>query len=363
VISYGRKSCIARVAIGGRRDDDDDDDDDDENRENENRDSDGGGMTFPHRDYQRGDGGLIMTSGWDVDVSGVDPCVYPWWGGKYGAAEAEEEEEEGGGVVRDTNEKHDDDNDGGCAIEFEFRCTDGGGGGGRDELGLDAGDIAHYYEVGFDYYVGGDTARPWGIPPEDGIGDVEFLLNGGAMSTHGGEDIVGERNTAVGGIRGSRRRAWGAVDAVPATMMGDDEGDGIGGGSGNGSGGGWNTMRLAVGGRTRGTKSMDGDWIMIGEGSLVCNRRSRGGSQNMADANVDRRREEEEEEEEALATGYSEDAALDSDDVPVIKLPSTFLPETDDSTPYVILDTQTQMVIQTPYKEGDGGGEVSRMIL
>jgi hypothetical protein len=44
----------------------------------------------------------------------------------------------------------------------------------------------------------------------------------------------------------------------------------------------------------------------------------------------------------------------DSGDVPVVELPSTYLPETDESTPYVILDTQAKMVIV----HGDGGGEV-----
>ena len=67
------------------------------------------------------------------------------------------------------------------------------------------------------------------------------------------------------GIRGSWRTAWGAAVAPPAMMMGDDGGDGVGGGSG----GGWNTMRLAVGGRTRGTTSVDGDWIMIGVVDVV----------------------------------------------------------------------------------------------
>jgi hypothetical protein len=59
------------------------------------------------------------------------------------------------------------------------------------------------------------------------------------------------------------------------------------------------------------------------------------------------------EEEEA---GLAEAAAADDDDesesVPIVEMPSKFLPETDDSTPYVILDTEAQIIIQTPYMEG-----------
>ena len=72
------------------------------------------------------------------------------------------------------------------------------------------------------------------------MGNVAFLLNGGAMSACGGT-VVGGGNAAVEGIRGSWRRAWGAAVAPPVTMMGDDGGDGVGGDSG----GGWNTMRFA----------------------------------------------------------------------------------------------------------------------
>ena len=58
-------------------------------------------------------------------------------------------------------------------------------------------------------------------------------------------------------------------------------------------------------------------------------------------------------EEEAGQAAAEEDD--DSESVPIIEMPSKYLPETDDSTPYVILDTEAQIVIQTSYMEGDGG--------
>ena len=68
------------------------------------------------------------------------------------------------------------------------------------------------------------------------------------------------------------------------------------------------------------------------------------------------------EDAEATTTTAEEEvgqaAAADDDDsesVPIINMPSKYLPETDDSTPYVILDTEAQIVIQTSYMKGDGG--------
>jgi hypothetical protein len=54
-------------------------------------------------------------------------------------------------------------------------------------------------------------------------------------------------------------------------------------------------------------------------------------------------------------TTAEEDDDDNSESVPIINMPSKYLPETDDSAPDVILDTEAQIVIQTSYMEGDGG--------
>ena len=456
--SEGPASCLARLAIvdaataedggGGKKREGDDDD---------------GGL-FPFFDD---DGGLIMfanNGGTDDVFPVVDiPCGNLLWGADDGEEEdreeedREEEEREGGGIY----EQRDD----GCAIEFEFRCDGGGGGdGGGDDGGADV----VTYEVGFDYVRGGPRPSSGRYDGDD----VEFLLNGRAMTLVVGDAAGGgRRGTAKGGVTlGSRRRerGGGAADALLTSANATTTENDLG----------WNTMRLAIGvGGDRRTKRRG--WVLIGTGSLACFpvpvRGGRGGAAAEIDDDANdaeaeewrgRSRRDEEilssyamletsttvmlEEENAESGGddsddtvapsisegpsepptalpspnpseseslssasagpsgggamelpptllpdtddstpsyatldtdarmvfqtpYMEDAeatttteeeeagqaaAADDDEsesVPIINMPSKYLPETDDSTPYVILDTEAQIVIQTSYMKGDGG--------
>jgi hypothetical protein len=462
--SEGPASCLARLAIVVVDAATADDGAGEEKREGDG-DDDGGSLLFPFFDDDGG--GLIMFANNDggTDDDGVFPvvdvpCGNLLWGADDG--EEEEEEREGGGIY----EQRDD----GCAIEFEFRCDGGGGDGGEDGGGADV----VTYEAGFDYVRGGGPRPSSGRYDGDDDDDVEFLLNGRAMTLVDVGDAAGggRRGTAKGGVTfGSRRRerGGGAADALLTSANATTTENDLG----------WNTMRLAIGvGGDRRTKGRG--WVLIGTGSLACFpvpvRGGRGGgaaagidgdAKNDADAEEWRgrsRRDEEilssyamletsttvmlEEEnaesggddsDDAVApsisegpsepptlpppphpsesespssastgtsgggamelpptllpdtddstpshatldtdagmvfqTPYMEDAeattttteeeagqvaAADDDEsesVPIIEMPSKYLPETDDSTPYVILDTDAQIIIQTPYMENAG---------
>lgn len=256
VISYGRDSCFARVStsdttstlvLDGKG-------------EGETRKSVG---TFLNNDdrneikesplfYLRG--GLIMTSGWGIDFSIEDPCLYPWLGEGKKVANLKEDSSGQDSSMQNASEEdgtiHDrhvyGDRDEGCSIEFEFRCASGG-----DE------DV-EAYEAGFDYFVGGPHTS--GVPEKD-IGAVEFFLNGMAMLEH--TEAVAS-STQVERRPGSKR-VTGRVPLVPQKTVSDNE-SGVDGRSDSG----WNTMRLVIGGPTGKSPRTDSSWILIKERSFVC---------------------------------------------------------------------------------------------
>jgi len=225
------------------------------------------------------------------------------------------------------------------------------------------------------------------------------------MRENDNNDVDNDDTTDDGGWHTMRlaiarlRRAWDATLLTFATTMRENDNNDVDNDDTTDDDG-WHTMRLAIAGGDRRTKRRRNGWVLIGARSLVCSPTRGHAIAAKAEAERGRRREEEVRlamvDDSATVssntsegpsvssdpsvdatpgpqlliynTGYMEDVRVtmteeeqggvgqatandDSESVPIIEMPSTFLPETDDSTPYVILDTEAQMIIQTPSPE------------